>query len=159
MNEESSRSHLILTLTLIEKKKRKKELIGAKLNLVDLAGSERVKDSNVEGQNLKEAIHINSSLYNLAGVVDALCKGKPKNLIPYNNSKLTSILQDSLGGNCKTTMLACLSPSQAFCKESNNTLKFAHSCKQIQNVVRPNKYKGSIPAGMPFSEKPQSTMQ
>ena len=110
MNDESSRSHLILTLTLVEVTRRN-ELIGAKLNLVDLAGSERVKDSNVSGQNLQEACHINASLYNIAGVVDVLCKGKPKNLIPYRNSKLTSILQDSLGGNCKTTVLACLSPA------------------------------------------------
>mmetsp|Transcript_43827 Transcript_43827/g.58101 ORF Transcript_43827/g.58101 Transcript_43827/m.58101 type:complete len:148 (-) Transcript_43827:107-550(-) len=130
MNDESSRSHLILTLTLVEVAK-KGELQGAKLNLVDLAGSERVKDSNVTGTNLQEACHINASLYNLAGVVDALCKGKPQAQIPYRNSKLTSILQDSLGGNCKTTMLACLSPAQDFCRESNNTLKFAHSCKQI----------------------------
>ena len=128
MNDESSRSHLILTLTVVEVTK-KREFIGAKLNMVDLAGSERVKDSNVSGVNLQEACHINASLYNLASVVDALCKGKPKKLIPYRNSKLTSILQDSLGGNCKTTMLACLSPSQDFCRESNNTMKFAHSCK------------------------------
>ena len=149
MNDESSRSHLIMTLTLVDVNKRK-EFTGAKLNLVDLAGSERVKDSDAQGQALAEACHINSSLYNLAGVVDGLCKGKAKNLIPYRNSKLTALLQDSLGGNCKTTLLACLSPSQDFCRESNNTLKFAHSCKQIQNVIKPNKFKGSIPAGMPY---------
>ena len=91
MNDESSRSHLIMTLTLVEVS-QDKELMGAKLNLVDLAGSERVKDSNVTGQSLKEACHINSSLYNLAGVVDALCKNKPKELIPYRNSKLTALL-------------------------------------------------------------------
>ena len=110
MNDESSRSHLVMTLTVVDVS-GSKEVIGAKLNLVDLAGSERVKDSNVSGASLQEACHINSSLYNLAGVVDALCKNKPRNLIPYRNSKLTAILQDSLGGNCKTTMLACLSPS------------------------------------------------
>ena len=74
MNDESSRSHLIMTLTLVEVDK-KKVVTGAKLNLVDLAGSERVKDSAVSGQALKEACYINKSLYTLAGVVDGLCKG------------------------------------------------------------------------------------
>ena len=157
MNDESSRSHLIMTLTVVEVTK-KREFIGAKLNMVDLAGSERAKDANTSGESLKEAAFINKSLFCLAGVVDALCKGKAKNLIPYRDSKLTSILQDSLGGNCKTTMLACLSPSQDFCRESNNTMKFAHSCKKIQNVVKANKFKNSIPAGMPFDQKPASTM-
>ena len=112
MNDESSRSHLIMTLTLVEV--GKKTVVGSKLNLVDLAGSERLKDSMATGQALKEACHINSSLYALAGVVDGLTKGKPGEQINYRNSKLTSILSDSLGGNCKTTMLAMLSPAQAF---------------------------------------------
>lgn len=130
MNDQSSRSHLVLTLTMVDVKKTK-EVVGAKLNLVDLAGSERVKDSQVSDKGLTEACNINASLYHLAGVVDALCKGKARKLIPYRNSKLTALLSDSLGGNCKTTMLGCLSPSQDFCRESNNTLKFAHSCKQV----------------------------
>jgi hypothetical protein len=75
MNDESSRSHLIMTLTLVEV--GKKTVVGSKLNLVDLAGSERLKDSMATGQALKEACHINSSLYALAGVVDGLTKGKP----------------------------------------------------------------------------------
>ena len=147
-----------MTLTLVEVTK-KKELMGAKLNLVDLAGSERVKDSNVQGQNLQEACYINSSLYNLAGVVDGLVQKKPAAQIGYRNSKLTAILQDSLGGNCKTTLLACLSPAQDFCKESHNTLKFARSCKKIKNVVKSNRFKGSIPAGIPVDVKPVSTLQ
>ena len=155
MNEESSRSHLIMTLTVTEVN-RKGKFTGAKLNLVDLAGSERVKDSNVSGQALKEAACINQSLLTLAAVVDALCTGK-KN-IPYRESKLTQLLSDSLGGNCKTTLLAMLSPSQSFCRESVNTLKFAHGCKKIQNVIKKNQYKGSIPAGLPFSHKVISTL-
>ena len=144
MNDESSRSHLIMTLTLVDVDK-KKVVTGAKLNLVDLAGSERVKDSGVSGQALQEAGYINKSLYTLAGVVDGLCKGAK--IIPYRDSKLTSLLADSLGGNCKTTLLGCLSPAQDYCRESNNTLKFAHSCKKIENVLKRNKFKGSIPAG------------
>ena len=77
MNDESSRSHLILTLTLVEVGK-KKNIVGSKLNLVDLAGSERIKDSMSTGQDLTEACHINKSLYALAGVVDGLTKGKPR---------------------------------------------------------------------------------
>lgn len=77
MNDESSRSHLILTLTLVEVGK-KKNIVGSKLNLVDLAGSERIKDSMATGQALTEACHINKSLYALAGVVDGLTKGKPR---------------------------------------------------------------------------------
>jgi kinesin family member 18/19 len=59
------------------------------------------------------------------------------------------LLKDSIGGNCRTTMIACISPSQDFCKESNNTLLFAHSCKQIQNIIKPNRYKNYAPASMP----------
>ena len=151
MNDESSRSHLIMTLTLVDVDK-KKVVTGAKLNLVDLAGSERVKDSGVSGQALQEAGYINKSLYTLAGVVDGLCKGAK--MIPYRDSKLTSLLADSLGGNCKTTLLGCLSPAQDFCRESNNTLKFAHSCKKIENVIKRNKFKGSIPAGtLPLAQQ------
>jgi hypothetical protein len=79
--------------------------------------------------------------------------------VPYNDSTLTRLLGDSLGGNCSTTVLAMLSPSQSFCKQSNATLGFAHSCKQIQNVIKPNIHKGSIPAGIPFNFKVESTMQ
>lgn len=121
-----------MTLTTVEvgKKGKVKELKGAKLNLVDLAGSERVKDSGVTGQALKEAAQINLSLNALAAVVNALSSGKSTN-IPYNDSSLTRLLADSLGGNCQTTLLAMLSPSQTFCRESNSTLKFAYNCKKI----------------------------
>ena len=146
-----------MTLTIVEFASGQ-EFVGSKLNLVDLAGSERVKDSKATGQKLSEACHINKSLFQLAQVVDALCKGKARNLVPYRESKLTSLLADSLGGNCKTTLIAMVSPSQDFCKESNNTLGFAHSCKQIQNIVKRNQYTGSIPAGMPFNKKPKTTL-
>ena len=87
MNELSSRSHLILTITVNTYDERDCSVSSAKLNLVDLAGSERVKHSQVSGQQLVEAGYINKSLYTLAGVVDALCKNKKQ--IPYRDSKLT----------------------------------------------------------------------
>ena len=121
---------MILTLTVNTIDQRDGSITSAKLNLVDLAGSERVKDSKSSGQQLKEACHINLSLFNLAKIVHALEKPNNKaSELNYRDSKLTLLLKDSIGGNCKTTMLACLSPSKDFSKESNNTLLFAHSCK------------------------------
>ena len=156
MNETSSRSHLILTVTVSVKDERDGSITCSKLNLVDLAGSERVKDSMVSGQQLKEAGYINKSLYTLAGVVDALQKGKDfKGQVNYRDSKLTLLLKDSLGGNCKTTLLAMVSPSQVFCNETNNTLSFAHSCSKVQNVIKPNKFKNSIPASITTKAKPE----
>ena len=109
----------------------------------------------MSGEQLKEAGFINKSLYTLAGVVDALQKGKAfKGQINFRDSKLTLLLKDSLGGNCKTTLLAMCSPSQVFCNETNNTLSFAHSCSKVQNVIKPNKFKNSIPASITTKVKP-----
>jgi len=119
MNEKSSRSHLILTVTISTFDERDQTVTSAKLNIVDLAGSERVKLSQVQGQQLKEACYINKSLDTLAAVVDAVQKGvKKQGQIRYRESKLTMILKDSIGGNCRTTLLAMLSPSQEFSRES-----------------------------------------
>jgi hypothetical protein len=128
MNEVSSRSHLIVTLTVNTVDPKDFSVSSAKLNLVDLAGSERVKDSKVTGQALKETAYINKSLMTLSNIVQSLEKGK-KSGFTVRDSKLTMLLKDSIGGNCKTSLLACLSPSQSFCRESNSTLTFAHSCK------------------------------
>jgi hypothetical protein len=65
------------------------------------------------------------------------------------------LLKDSLGGNCKTTLLAMISPSQVFCNESNNTLGFAHSCSKVQNMIKPNRFKNSIPASIATKAKVQ----
>mmetsp|Transcript_1114 Transcript_1114/g.2044 ORF Transcript_1114/g.2044 Transcript_1114/m.2044 type:complete len:330 (-) Transcript_1114:1408-2397(-) len=162
MNELSSRSHLIMTLTLNQIDERDMSVTSSKLNMVDLAGSERVKDSLVSGQQLKEACHINKSLFALSGVVNSLQAKGPKKNVSYRDSNLTKLLSDSLGGNCKTTLIVMLSPSLAHCNETNNTLRFAHSCKQILNVVKPNKYKGTIPASTPFklrSKKQKSSVK
>lgn len=125
MNEMSSRSHLILQLTINQIDERDMSATVSKLNIVDLAGSERVKDSEVSGQQLKEAAMINKSLFHLIQVVNDLKNGKKPN---YRNSQLTKLLSDSIGGNCMTTLLAMVSPSLQFSKESNNTLSFANGC-------------------------------
>ncbi|KRX05557.1 P-loop containing nucleoside triphosphate hydrolase [Pseudocohnilembus persalinus] len=157
MNLVSSRSHLIITFSLNIIDKFEDSVISAKLNIVDLAGSEKVKQSKSQGQKLKEACYINSSLFHFSQVIQGLeqkQKGKNKSaVINFRSSKLTTLLQDSIGGNCQTTLIACISPSQQFCKESLSTLNFAHKCKNIQNVVKPNKYKSIIPISAPVQKK------
>ena len=133
LNEVSSRSHMIIIVIV------KTANGSAKLNLVDLAGSERLQDSKAEGQRMQETCAINSSLFALVAVVESLSSGKSH--VPYRNSKLTQILSDSIGGNSLTTILATISPSQQFAKETKSTLKFAHSCKKIEHLVVKNKHK------------------
>ena len=89
-----------------------------KLNLVDLAGSERIKSTGSTGKQLEEGKKINKSLSALGNVINALTDNKNKGHVPYRDSKLTRLLEDSLGGNCKTTMMAMISPSSEFFSES-----------------------------------------
>lgn len=148
LNEHSSRSHAILTIA-VEQAIQIKNISDkspsepteifkiAKLNLVDLAGSERVSQSKVDGQRLEEAKHINSSLTVLGNVISALTV-RPKKWrkhIPYRDSKLTRVLQDSLGGNCISVLCTNISPASSCFQESLNTLKFADRAKQIKNKV------------------------
>lgn len=109
-----------------------------KLNLVDLAGSERVRLSGATGQRLEESKKINQSLSALGNVISALTVAKERQHIPYRDSKLTRILEDSLGGNCKTTMMAMISPALESMMESLSTLKFANRAKHIKNEARVN---------------------
>jgi len=109
-----------------------------KLNLVDLAGSERVRVTGATGRCLEEAKKINQSLSALGNVIAALTDLKPRNHIPYRDSKLTRLLEDSLGGNCKTTMMAMISPANEAFLESLSTLKFANRAKNIRNDARIN---------------------
>jgi kinesin family protein 3/17 len=109
-----------------------------KLNLVDLAGSERVRLSGAVGQRFDEATQINKSLSALGGVISALTDMKPRQHIPYRDSKLTRMLEDSLGGNCKTTMMAMISPAFESMLETISTLKFANRAKNIRNEARVN---------------------
>lgn len=107
------------------------------MNLVDLAGSERQSKTHAEGIRLKEATKINLSLSALGNVISALVDGKATH-IPYRDSKLTRLLQDSLGGNTKTVMIAAISPSDFNYDETLSTLRYASRAKSIKNKPRIN---------------------
>lgn len=108
------------------------------MNLVDLAGSERVRVTGATGKRLEECKKINQSLSALGNVIAALTDPKLRNHIPYRDSKLTRILEDSLGGNCKTTMMAMISPAYDSFSESLSTLLFANRAKKVKNEARIN---------------------
>merc|ERR1719282_942065 len=138
MNAESPRSHSLFMITI--------ESLGAdmeahirmgKLNMVDLAGSERQGKTGATGERLKEATKINLSLSALGNVISALVDGKSKH-IPYRDSKLTRLLEDSLGGNTKTVMVACLSPADNNYEETISTLRYANRAKNIKNKPKIN---------------------
>ncbi|VAI30727.1 unnamed protein product [Triticum turgidum subsp. durum] len=108
----------------------------AKLHLVDLAGSERAKRTGSDGLRFKEGVHINRGLLALGNVISALGDEKKRKEgahVPYRDSKLTRLLQDSLGGNSKTVMIACISPADINAEETLNTLKYANRARNIQN--------------------------
>ncbi|URE45943.1 KISc [Musa troglodytarum] len=137
MNRESSRSHSVFTC-IIESRWEKDSTVNlrfARLNLVDLAGSERQKTSGAEGERLKEAANINKSLSTLGHVIMVLADvahGKHRH-VPYRDSRLTFLLQDSLGGNSKTMIIANVSPSICSANETLSTLKFAQRARLVQN--------------------------
>ena len=133
MNDVSSRSHAVFTIILEQMKicNGKKRFKWGKLNMVDLAGSERVKISGATGKQLDESRRINKSLSALGNVINALTDPKTKH-IPYRDSKLTRLLQNSLGGNCKTSMIAMISPYDGSYNESISTLNFAKRAKSIR---------------------------
>ncbi|KAF5608046.1 kinesin family member C1 [Fusarium subglutinans] len=122
-NERSSRSHSIFILKLIGENSATGERCEGTLNLVDLAGSERLKHSQAEGDRMKETQNINKSLSCLGDVIEALGRGSGH--IPYRNSKLTHLLQYSLGGNSKTLMFVMVSPLEQHLKETLTSLRFA----------------------------------
>ena len=141
MNQESSRSHSIFTIVIEMSSKNpdtgKEQLKAGKLNLVDLAGSERQKKTGATGDRLKEGSKINLSLSALGNVISALSEGKDKH-IPYRDSKLTRMLQDSLGGNTKTLMVAAISPADYNYDETMSTLRYANRAKNIKNKPKIN---------------------
>ncbi|GAA50256.1 kinesin family member 3/17 [Clonorchis sinensis] len=141
MNAESSRSHSIFTihLEMIDRDPQlaTEKIKAGKLNLVDLAGSERQAKTGAAGDRLREATKINLSLSALGNVISALVDAKVKH-IPYRDSKLTRLLQDSLGGNTKTLMIACLSPADNNYDETLSTLRYANRAKNIQNKPKIN---------------------
>ncbi|XP_015226828.1 PREDICTED: chromosome-associated kinesin KIF4A isoform X1 [Cyprinodon variegatus] len=135
MNAASSRSHAIFTITLEQRRGSDKvDSIVSKLHLVDLAGSERQKKTKAEGDRLKEGISINRGLLCLGNVISALGDESKKNtFVPYRDSKLTRLLQDSLGGNSHTLMIACVSPADSNMEETINTLRYADRARKIKN--------------------------
>jgi kinesin family protein 3/17 len=137
MNDLSSRSHAIFIIRM-ERKIDKDHKIFAKLNLVDLAGSERIRITGAKGQRLAECKRINQSLGELSNVIASLTK-KNSTHIPYRNSKLTRLLEDSLGGNSHTSFIATVSPAHESFSETLSTLKFASRAKNIKNVIKLNK--------------------
>ncbi|XP_076621666.1 kinesin-like protein KIF6 [Colletes latitarsis] len=135
MNPHSSRSHCIFTIVVSKKEFGADHYTRAKVHLVDLAGSERVYKSSISGTTLTEAKYINLSLHYLEQVI--VCLGQESvGHIPYRNSCLTSILRDSLGGNCMTTMLATVSVVCANLEETVSTCKFAQRVALIRNDVK-----------------------
>ncbi|XP_056429624.1 kinesin-like protein KIF21A isoform X5 [Hyla sarda] len=160
MNVQSSRSHAIFTIHLCQTRVCSKpeteddldnritsestqmnefETLTAKFHFVDLAGSERLKRTGATGDRAKEGISINCGLLALGNVISALGdKSKKATHVPYRDSKLTRLLQDSLGGNSQTVMIACVSPSDRDFMETLNTLKYANRARNIKNKVMVN---------------------
>ncbi|XP_032852087.1 kinesin-like protein KIF21A isoform X8 [Tyto alba] len=164
MNVQSSRSHAIFTIHLCqtrvcpafntdnatdnriisESEMNEFETLTAKFHFVDLAGSERLKRTGATGERAKEGISINCGLLALGNVISALGdKSKKATHVPYRDSKLTRLLQDSLGGNSQTLMIACVSPSDRDFMETLNTLKYANRARNIKNKVMVNQDRAS----------------
>jgi len=131
MNEHSSRSHSIITLSCRGKNRMDGQTTYGKLYLIDLAGSERVSKTDATGDRLKEAQSINRSLAALGDVINALGNKKLSH-IPYRNSKLTFLLQDALGGNSKTLMFVNVSPAIYNLSETVCSLNFASRCRNVE---------------------------
>lgn len=140
MNEHSSRSHAIFVITVECSElgvDGENHIRVGKLNLVDLAGSERQTKTGAQGERLKEATKINLSLSALGNVISALVDGRSSH-IPYRDSKLTRLLQDSLGGNARTVMVANIGPASYNVEETLTTLRYANRAKNIKNKPRVN---------------------
>lgn len=137
MNTESSRSHSIFTVTVQQRHTETGASKSGTLYLVDLAGSEKVGKTGASGQTLEEAKKINKSLSTLGMVINALTDGKSSH-VPYRDSKLTRILQESLGGNSRTTLIVNCSPAAYNAEETLSTLRFGMRAKSIKNNARIN---------------------
>ena len=142
-NATSSRSHAVLQINVSQKDRNadiNEPHTMATLSIIDLAGSERASATKNRGERLTEGANINKSLLALGSCINALCDPRKKNHIPYRNSKLTRLLKFSLGGNCKTVMIVCVSPSSQHFDETQNTLRYANRAKNIQTKVTRNVY-------------------
>uniref|UniRef100_A0A7N8YLN7 Kinesin-like protein n=1 Tax=Mastacembelus armatus TaxID=205130 RepID=A0A7N8YLN7_9TELE len=142
MNATSSRSHAVFQIYLRQQDKTASlnpNVCVAKMSLIDLAGSERASATNTKGARFREGANINRSLLALGNVINALADPKSKKAhIPYRDSKLTRILKDSLGGNCRTVMIANVSPSSKSYDDTHNTLKYANRAKEIKSTLKSN---------------------
>jgi len=141
-NEASSRSHAVLQV-LVEARDKAPGVVDnikvGKLSLVDLAGSERAANTQNRGARLVEGANINRSLLALGNCINALGeKGNKGNFVPYRDSKLTRLLKDSLGGNCRTVMIANISSCENSFEETLNTLKYANRAKNIKTEAKRN---------------------
>ncbi|OAP56258.1 hypothetical protein AYL99_09437 [Fonsecaea erecta] len=142
-NATSSRSHAVLQINVAQKDRNagvEEPHTMATLSIIDLAGSERASATKNRGERLLEGANINKSLLALGSCINALCDPRKRNHVPYRNSKLTRLLKFSLGGNCKTVMIVCVSPSSAHFDETQNTLRYANRAKNIQTKVTRNVY-------------------
>uniref|UniRef100_A0A0D9S0N8 Kinesin-like protein n=1 Tax=Chlorocebus sabaeus TaxID=60711 RepID=A0A0D9S0N8_CHLSB len=141
-NATSSRSHAIFQI-FVKQQDRVPGLTQAvqmaKMSLIDLAGSERASSTHAKGERLREGANINRSLLALINVLNALADAKGrKTHVPYRDSKLTRLLKDSLGGNCRTVMIAAISPSSLAYEDTYNTLKYADRAKEIRLSLKSN---------------------
>jgi kinesin family member 18/19 len=142
-NATSSRSHAVLQINVAQKDRNadvNEPHTMATLSIIDLAGSERASATKNRGDRLLEGANINKSLLALGSCINALCDPRKKNHVPYRNSKLTRLLKFSLGGNCRTVMIVCVSPSSQHFDETQNTLRYANRAKNIQTKVTRNVY-------------------
>lgn len=140
-NATSSRSHAVLQINIAQKDRnagQNEPHTMATLSIIDLAGSERASATKNRGERLFEGANINKSLLALGSCINALCDPRKRNHIPYRNSKLTRLLKFALGGNCKTVMIVCVSPSSQHFDETQNTLRYANRAKNIQTKVTRN---------------------
>lgn len=142
-NATSSRSHAVLQVGISLKDRNasvNEPVTMATLSIIDLAGSERASATKNRGERLLEGANINKSLLALGSCINALCDPRKKNHVPYRNSKLTRLLKFSLGGNCRTVMIVCVSPSSQHFDETQNTLRYANRAKNIQTKSVRNVY-------------------
>ncbi|KAF9872573.1 kinesin family protein [Colletotrichum karsti] len=140
-NATSSRSHAVLQINVAQKDRSasvNEPHTMATFSIIDLAGSERASATKNRGERLMEGANINKSLLALGSCINALCDPRKRNHVPYRNSKLTRLLKFSLGGNCKTVMIVCVSPSSVHFDETQNTLRYANRAKNIQTKVTRN---------------------
>ena len=138
MNDQSSRSHSCFIVTVQQSNLRTFSSKTGQLYLVDLAGSERIEKTGATGKLLEEANTINKSLTNLGKVINQLTDGKSTH-IPYRDSKLTRVLQESLGGNAKTSLIITCSPARYNLDETLSTLRFGARAKRVKNKPKVNK--------------------